>query len=171
MINTGITRRIDDLGRIVIPKEIRRNLKIKNSDEIQINVVDNEIVLTKYENLEKNVVVSILLKTIGKHLNRNILYTSKDKVIDGYLLNKTKIEQINLNEKVVSIINNRKTIYHEIEEFSLFQTKEEISYIISPLILNGDLLGSLILYDNSDLSDSDYQIISFCKRFLENYLE
>ena len=40
---TGVTRRIDELGRIVIPKEIRKNLKIRNNDELLINVSDNNI--------------------------------------------------------------------------------------------------------------------------------
>ena len=44
MENIGITRRIDELGRIVIPKEIRKNLKIKSSDELEIKVIDNKVI-------------------------------------------------------------------------------------------------------------------------------
>ena len=44
-----MTRRIDELGRLVIPKEIRKNLKIKDNDQVEISVVDNKIVLCKYE--------------------------------------------------------------------------------------------------------------------------
>ena len=47
--NTGIVRGLDKLGRIVIPIEIRNNLKIKYNDEIEIFVKDNSIILKKYE--------------------------------------------------------------------------------------------------------------------------
>ena len=47
--NTGIVRGLDKLGRIVIPIELRNNLKIKYNDEIEIFVKDNSIILKKYE--------------------------------------------------------------------------------------------------------------------------
>ena len=53
MVNTGMTRRIDELGRLVIPKEIRRNLKIKDNDQVEITVIDNKIILNKYDSLYK----------------------------------------------------------------------------------------------------------------------
>lgn len=46
--NTGIVRRIDDLGRIVLPKELRRTLGIKEYDALEIWVNDENIILTKY---------------------------------------------------------------------------------------------------------------------------
>jgi hypothetical protein len=44
-------------------------------------------------------------------------------------------------------------------------------YTISPLIINGDLYGSIIIYSKESISDKDLDIISFSKMFLENYLE
>ena len=44
-MNTGIVRKIDELGRIVIPKEIRKNLNIRNGEDVQIFIQDNSIVL------------------------------------------------------------------------------------------------------------------------------
>ena len=49
MIDTGIVRRIDELGRVVIPKEIRRSLKIKDGDPLQIWKDGDKLVLTKYK--------------------------------------------------------------------------------------------------------------------------
>lgn len=48
MKSTGIIRRIDDLGRIVIPKEIRRTMEIQEDDPLEIGIVGNEVRLTKY---------------------------------------------------------------------------------------------------------------------------
>ena len=48
MKTTGIIRRIDELGRIVIPKELRKNLKIGNGDSLEILIDGEDIVLKKY---------------------------------------------------------------------------------------------------------------------------
>ena len=48
MNTTGIVRRIDDLGRVVIPKEIRRTLRIRDGEALEIEVRDDNIVLKRY---------------------------------------------------------------------------------------------------------------------------
>ena len=171
MENTGITRRIDDLGRIVIPKEIRKNLKIRDSDELEINVIDNKIVLKKYDSLKKDNVITCLLYTIGRHLNKNVLYTSREKVIDAYLKGKRTIINNDLSSDLIHIIESRKNVTSDLCKFSITDEIEEISYIICPLIINGDLIGSIILYDDVNNSNYDEQIMKFSKFFLENYLE
>ena len=50
MKSTGIVRNIDELGRIVIPKEMRTKMDISSSDPIEIYVEDDRIILKKYEN-------------------------------------------------------------------------------------------------------------------------
>lgn len=46
---TGIVRRIDDLGRVVIPKEIRRTMRIREGDPLEIFTENNMVCITKYE--------------------------------------------------------------------------------------------------------------------------
>lgn len=48
MISTGIVRRVDDLGRVVIPKEVRRAMKIKDGDPLEIFRDKDKLVLAKY---------------------------------------------------------------------------------------------------------------------------
>ena len=48
MKSTGIVRNIDELGRVVVPKELRKKLGIANTDPVEIYVEDNKIILTKY---------------------------------------------------------------------------------------------------------------------------
>ena len=55
MKNTGVIRKIDELGRIVIPKEIRKNLNIRNGEDVQIFVEEDKIVLKKYRSEERRV--------------------------------------------------------------------------------------------------------------------
>ncbi len=52
MKSTGVTRRVDELGRIVIPKELRRTLGIVEKDPIEIFVEDEKIILQKYKSYD-----------------------------------------------------------------------------------------------------------------------
>ena len=53
MKSTGVVRKIDDLGRIVIPKELRKNLRIKESDALEIFIEGEDIILRKYSMMKK----------------------------------------------------------------------------------------------------------------------
>ena len=171
MKKTGITRRIDGLGRIVIPKEIRKNLRIMDSDEMEINIIDNKIVLNKFDSIKKDMVINNILKCIGKILKKNVLFTSKDRIIDYYMTNSGNINNLELSNNIIKIIQNRNTIKSKSNSISLLNSNDYPFYMISPLIINGDLIGSLILYSNTDINDSDELIMRFSKIFLENYLE
>ena len=170
MMKSGITRRIDELGRIVIPKEIRKNLKIRDSDELDINIEGNTIILNKHELVEDHKIIKDFLYTINKYLKKNILFTSREKIINYSLSNNENIKNLELNNNVSNIIENRKTITNLDKKIGLFN-KENLSYIISPIVINGDLYGSLILYSEEEITSLDKIIIEFGKMFLENYLE
>ena len=155
-----ITRRIDELGRLVIPKEIRRNLKIKDNDQLEISVIDNKIILNKYDSLTKDEVISNILNCLKKKIGKNIFFTSRDKIIDYCLVNKM---DLSLNEDIMNIIENRKVVVN--------YSYKDLLYNVFPLVINGDLYGSLIIVSEIDITKEDIDIISFCKMFLENYLE
>ena len=172
MKKSGLTRRIDELGRIVIPKEIRKNLKIRDSDELEISVRDGNIILNKYEVMDKDKTISTLLETISKTCKKNILFTSKDKIVDYYLENKKNITDLELSNSVIKIIENRKQVSVDNNKLYICKDMLDISYIIHPIIINGDLLGSLILYSEKDnINEIDYNTIEFSNLFLGKYLE
>ena len=159
-----MTRRIDELGRLVIPKEIRKNLKIKDNDLVEIMVVDNKIQLIREKlDLYNDLVISLFINILKKTLDKNILYTSRDKIVDYALLNNGIIDNEELNEEIVNIIENRDEVTNYLYNNML--------YNIYPLIVNGDLFGSLIIYGEKSIDDKYLELIKFSKRFLENYLE
>ena len=170
MENIGITRRIDELGRIVIPKEIRKNLKIKSSDELEIKVIDNKVILSKYDGLEQEKIVNELLVSINKETGKNVLYTSKERIVDKVLNDYKNIES-DLDINIYKKINNREKIESLKSKIKLFKEEEILSLILYPIIINGDLIGSIILYSDKDIDLSDRIIMGFSKRFLELYLE
>lgn len=147
MITSGITRKIDELGRIVLPKEIRKSLNINTGDDFQITIENNKIVLNKFEKL-KNIETEIL-KIIRSFI---LVYPYKIYFIIGN-------EEITTKESIIQnlarIIQDRKIFYQEnIEKIQLFENKiEEGRIVVNPLVINSDLLGTIVLIGNDKIND------------------
>ena len=147
MITSGITRKIDELGRIVLPKEIRKSLNINTGDDFQITIENNKIVLNKFEKL-KNIETKIL-KIIKSFI---LVYPYKIYFIIGN-------EEITTKESIIQnlarIIQDRKIFYQEnIEKVQLFENKiEEGRIVVNPLVINSDLLGTIVLIGNDKIND------------------
>ena len=91
MKETGVSRRIDELGRIVIPKEIRKNLKIREGDQLEFYVEKEYVVLRKKSSLHGlNEDIIHLLEILNDKLKKDIILTDLDKVI--YSLNNKEYE-------------------------------------------------------------------------------
>lgn len=150
-MNTGIVRKIDELGRIVIPKEIRKNLNIRNGEDVQIFIQDNSIVLKKYEKLlsmKEN--ADIYINNFRKLTSSDIIITDKEKVISSsvsaYIGNK-------IDSKIISLIDERK---QEEGYFLKFDTLSiEKKYLVSPIIVDADSIGSIMLISDSAITDQD----------------
>ena len=143
---TGIVRKIDELGRIVLPKELRKCLNINTGDDFQIRLDDEKIILEKYSYL-KNYEQEIL-----NIINCFISETSYDisLVINSKIINKN-CEII--DPKLDRLIQERK-IYEckNIEELHLNNNLViEGRYIILPIVVNSDLLGSLIVASKDNI--------------------
>ena len=107
--------------------------------------------------------INIIISCLRKIINKNILFTSRDKIVDYSLVSKELVDSNTLKEDMVNIIENRKDIVNYLYN--------DLIYNIYPIIINGDLYGSIIVYSNNEVTDKDIYYINFCKKFLENYLE
>ena len=147
MITSGITRKIDELGRIVLPKEIRKSLNINTGDDFQITIENNKIILNKFEKL-KNIETEIL-KIIKSFI---LVYPYKIYFIIG---NEEITTKETILQNLVSIIQERKIYYQEnIEKVQIFENKlEEGRIVINPLVINIDLLGTVVLIGNDKIND------------------
>ena len=151
-MTSGIVRRIDDLGRIVIPKEIRKSLKISEGDSIEIIVDNNQIILNKYSVVDNIGVLSKkIVDSFYKIFNKDIMITDKEKIIACSKNSNLIIN--NLKDKIV--------------------LREEISnndYYFLPIVVDSDAVGSIILID-SNISDDEKNIIRLISTFLIKNLE
>lgn len=176
MKTTGVIRRIDELGRIVIPKEIRKNLRIKNGDSLEIFLESDNIILKKYSQLETIENVSVdYVEAFNMIIKHNIIVTDRDKVIAATGPLKKKYLGKEINEFVERSIERRdsfsekqKKIFQIIKE-----TDENGYYSFSSIVDNGDAIGSVIIISTdtpiSDVEDKMGIILSklLSKQFVD----
>ena len=173
MKTTGMVRRVDSLGRIVIPKEIRKVLKIKENEQVEINVSEDKIVLNRYSDLRlSDVALKNLIDTIKKVYNNDFLITS----LNSFVLASDEYKEyltLEISDYLSNIIDKRKDIEEEYPITLKLTNEKEIkkSYIIKTIIKNGDTVGLIIMLSNDDLDDNDKNLVSQVELFLDKYLE
>ena len=143
---TGIVRKIDELGRIVLPKEMRKCLNINTGDDFQIRLEDEKIILEKYSYLKnyEQEILSIINCFISE-TTYDISLVDNSKIIN-------KNNEI-IDQKLDRLIQERKIFEcKNIEELELNKNLIiEGRYIILPIVVNSDLLGSLIIVSKDDI--------------------
>ena len=170
---TGMVRRVDSLGRIVIPKEIRKVLKIKENEQVEINVSGDEIILNRYSELESlDESLKRLIDIISDVYKVDILLTNLNNfklTTKNYLY----LENKELSPYLSNILNNRNDVIEKNKiSISLNSNESDIesSYLIKTLIVNGDTVG-LIIFLSEDIEKLDSNIIELINIYLEKELE
>ncbi|MCZ2260576.1 stage V sporulation protein T [Sporosarcina sp. G11-34] len=147
---TGIVRRIDDLGRVVIPKEIRRTLRIREGDPLEIFTDrDGEVILKKYSPIsELGQFAREYAETLYETLGTPALISDRDEMIAVSGLSKKDYLNRQLSPDVEEIITGRKIITEKLEqtiEWVPGQSEQVKSYCIAPIITGGDAIGAIYL--------------------------
>lgn len=168
---TGVVRRIDDLGRIVIPKEIRRNFRINEGDSLEIFVDNNGIVLKKYSLLDDMVESAFnLVDVVLRIYNKNIIITDREKVI---AVSKNLYNDY-FGKELSSIIKEKIDRRSEAlsTESSIIIAEGNFSspYFLIPILANSDSLGSVILID-SNIQEEDKALVRFIASILIKMIE
>ena len=116
MKSTGVVRRVDDLGRIVIPKEIRRTLRIRDGESLEIFVDREMIALKKFSKMsDMNEVAQELVEIINATINKTVLITDRDKFIAGAGGLKKKYIDTNISRYLEGVMKERKNIFETSE--------------------------------------------------------
>ncbi len=176
MNNIGIVRRIDNLGRIVIPMEIRRNLKIKVGDPLEINIYDKEILIKKFSMLDSfGKKSSDFADSLSKSLDLAVIITDLDKIACATIENKEKFEGESCTKQLLKSFQDRKTIYiNNKADVIPILLKIDISYthqLIVPIILNNEIYGSIIALSNKEISENKIQVVEIFADILAKAIE
>ena len=149
MKSTGVIRRIDELGRVVIPKEIRRNLGIRDGENVEIYTDDESIILKKHYRMSTNSDLAFnLCELINNELNNKIMITDREKIIAAQGYNEDIVGK-KLNKEYLEIIESREIT--EKESFIVEDIKIEEKFIFIPIISLNDSIGLVILSSNNEL--------------------
>lgn len=181
---TGIVRRIDDLGRVVIPKEIRRTLRIREGDPLEIFTDrEGEVILKKYSPIgELGEFAKEYADSLHQSLGHVACIADKDSVIAVSGASKkefidkpisTDIEQI-MDEKRIVMVNRTEDgrfldITSDDEENSKY-----ISEVIAPIISEGDVIGTVALLSkeqNVKMGMTEQKIAETAAGFLGKQME
>ena len=148
MKQTGVTRKIDELGRIVIPKEIRKNLGIRDGEALEIFTSEDSIILKKYFEVRKYEDLSSKLCELIKNIyNVDLVITDREKVITSS--NKDIVENTKLNNKFLDLIDNREMFISR--EILTINLGIDISgnFTVIPIIASSDSLGLVIIISDN----------------------
>mgnify|MGYP003311614174 CR=1 FL=1 len=171
MKETGVVRRLDELGRIVIPKEIRKRLKIKNGDMVDIYTNDQFIILEKYHPLQADIgplkaFIEALMVEYKSDIiivdNAKVIYSTCNEIPTGNMINESLIHRVdNYLEKEIS-----SKVGLEIIE----GVKLEKDIYITKIFVNYEHYGYAIIADEI-ISKKQKELSNMLKTYFENLLE
>lgn len=151
---TGIVRRIDDLGRVVIPKEIRRTLRIREGDPLEI-FTDREggVILKKYSPIgELSDFSKEYAESLQQAIGHIVLIADKDAIISASGSPKKDYLEKKISNELEKVMEDRKTILlgeGNNKTIPLYDDEEiEDKYstqVISPVLAEGDAIGAVII--------------------------
>ncbi len=151
LTQAGIVRRIDDLGRIVVPKEIRKVLRIREGDPLEIFTgKEGEIVLKKYSPMaDLTAFAQQYVEAISQSLGLPVAITDRDSVIAVAGMPKKELMGKELHSELESVINDRKAIVARKGDAKFIHiTTDDLDYdgqVVQTIISEGDAVGSVIV--------------------------
>ena len=178
---TGIVRRIDDLGRIVIPKEIRRTMRIREGDPMEIFTSrEGEILLKKYSPVgELGEFAAALAESMAQTLGELVCVTDRDYVIAAAGTGKKEFEGKLLDEQLQATIDQRvsKVTTKEQKDYVKVVQEDEKNYerqAVATILSHGDCIGAVIVLSKEKGNNSDealLQVVKTAAGFLGKHME
>ena len=180
---TGVVRRIDDLGRIVIPKEIRKTLRIKEGDPLEIFTDrEGEVILKKYSPIgELSEFATEYAETLAKTTGHIACITDKDTVIAVSGTSKKEFLEQGISRDLERVMDDKEAyISKENNDVSIPVVQNEQtsrrnnSQVVYPIISDGDSIGSVILISkdtNTKMTDVEKKVVQSAASFLGSQME
>lgn len=177
---TGIVRRIDDLGRVVVPKEIRRTLKIREGDPMEIfTEKDGEIILRKYSPIgEMSEHAKQYADTLAHTSGHIVIITDKNSIVAVSGAGKKDAIGKAITKELYGIIENRNvyiTGKGDKRPVKIWDGMDTLSgQVIAPIISEGDIMGAVIIIgkdENGIMGDVEHKLAASAASFLGKQME
>lgn len=177
---TGIVRRIDDLGRVVIPKEIRRTMRIREGDPLEIYTnSDGEVIFKKYSainEMSENAVyvADIMYKIAGCP----VIIFDKDHVVASAGVSRKEFAERRVTGQLEELMESRRQYFRTSSSaeqyFYSAEGIERASIAAVPIISTGDVIGAVAFLENdagAEASDLQKSLINAAAQFLAKQIE
>lgn len=177
---TGIVRRIDDLGRVVIPKEIRRTMRIRESEPLEIFTgKEGEIILKKYSPIsEMTEIAKHYVESLSQVCGRIVMVADRDQIIAvagggksflGKQLTKELEDRMEKRDSFIAVREDRNfiNIIHEMPIDIVYEAAV-------PILSEGDMIGAVILLETDykkKMNEGDLKLIQTAAGFLGKQME
>lgn len=172
---SGIIRRIDDLGRIVVPKEIRRKLKIKVGEPLELSVIaDDKFIVKKYSAIKEILdIANDITKSVTHNTKKTCIITDTQKIIAIEGEYKKEYLDKEISSSLIDIIYKREN-YGSKNRIKICEDDKlnfSSQYII-PIISNSNIVGSIILLSSEyeNINDIDKSILKTMSLFLSDFI-
>lgn len=175
---TGIVRRIDDLGRVVIPKEIRRTMRIREGDPLEIYTdADGEVIFKKYSPIEE---LSPCAMQYAEALSRGTgmvaLICDRDHVIASAGVPKREVVDRRVSPMLEDLMENRENFMAEQGKDSLYPVEgyTRAASVAYPVIASGDVSGAVVLLmpeDGKYPTETEKKLVQVAASFLGKQME
>ncbi|MCF6464551.1 stage V sporulation protein T [Clostridium sp. Cult2] len=179
---TGIVRRIDDLGRVVIPKEIRRTLRIREGDPLEIFTDrEGEVILKKYSPIgELNEFANEYCESLYEATTFTAIISDRDHIIAIAGGSKKEYLDKRISPELERIMESRNTYLTKDTDKPIKLFYEDESYeeytaqAIAPIIMQGDPIGTVILMSrepNAVMGEIEVKLLETAAGFLSKQME
>lgn len=178
---TGIVRRIDDLGRVVIPKEIRRTMRIREGDPLEIYTDnDGEVIFKKYSPIgEMASFAGQYAEVLNKTAGLPVIVCDRDHVISVAGVPKKELLERRVSPMLEEMMQQRR-IYkmdeNESSKLTPVEGVERYALAQAPIVASGDVYGSVMFLcdetkSKTSLEDTEMKLIQTAAAFLGKQME
>ena len=174
---TGIVRRIDDLGRVVIPKEIRRTMRIREGDPLEIYTNSGgEVIFKKYSPIgELSDFAVQYAEALVKGTHLPVIICDRDHCVAAAGISKKEVLERRITPSLENIMENRQSV--SCSKDNAFQALEGVKRNVRvgvPIINAGDVSGAVVLIEDENgnaATDSDVKLATVAAEFLSSQME
>ena len=174
---TGIVRRIDDLGRVVIPKDIRRTMRIREGDPLEIYTdAGGEVIFKKYSPIgEISAFAGQYAEALGTSTKLSVIICDRDHCVAAAGISKKEVLERRITPVLEEIMEQRRTVsYEKSEQHPALEGVGRNILIAVPIIVSGDVTGAVVLLSNETsekYEESDLKIAAVAACFLGKQME
>ena len=174
---TGIVRRIDDLGRVVIPKEIRRTMRIREGDPLEIYTnTGGEVIFKKYSPMgEMSSFAAQYAEALGEQTKLTVIICDRDHCVAAAGISKKEVIERRITPALEEIMEQRRIAqFNDGNGHAVLEGVDRSICVAVPIIVSGDVSGAVVLVCNENTAianESDVKLATVAACFLGKQME